>query len=302
MFLIYEGVDKVGKGTIEQLMNKRHGYQFVNIDRGPLGFIAYDKIYDRLTEDRLRIYEKEWNLIKNNCLVIYLYASEETSFKRILEHNEEMFNKGSLTAQAKIYKEVIDEYTTMMNCVEICTDSITPEAVCEIIENKLKWIDEVGVKGRILSEEVYRENGKYVQYKAFSQDFDFQDMKKLGVYNESIDRYYYEALRADIMEQLNKFKVGFNGKRQIVHVSNDCISFVQIKMPREEGDKLHIYVFQRSMDLENHDMNDILFFDDLVLKMIEEEFLDTMYRLEYVVHYNVSFPHRYLSGGGKFGK
>lgn len=54
--IILEGVDRSGKGTMWDEINRQTNYQHVIVDRGPIGFKTYAKIFNR-SEDLIRSYE-----------------------------------------------------------------------------------------------------------------------------------------------------------------------------------------------------------------------------------------------------
>ena len=51
MWVIFEGLDKVGKTTLEWDLHRATNFKHVVIDRGPVGYMVFDKIFDRETED-----------------------------------------------------------------------------------------------------------------------------------------------------------------------------------------------------------------------------------------------------------
>ena len=46
-FIILEGVDRTGKGTMQEAINKATNYKHIILDRGPIGFKAYCEIFSK---------------------------------------------------------------------------------------------------------------------------------------------------------------------------------------------------------------------------------------------------------------
>lgn len=134
MFLVFEGLDKTGKGTLEKLVGKLTNYEHIVIDRGPLGYIAYDTIHNRLTNKRLKMFESEWNMIKKDAIIIYCFARNETVRIRQIKHKEEVFTYERINRESKIYMKIITKYTGFKHCILVDTTYITPDECAEHIK------------------------------------------------------------------------------------------------------------------------------------------------------------------------
>ena len=134
MFLVFEGLDKTGKGTLEKLVGKLTNYEHVVVDRGPLGYIAYDTIHNRLTNKRLKMFESEWNMIKKDAIIIYCFARNETIRTRQIKHNEEVFTYERIKQESETYMNIISKYTKSKRCIFVDTTYTTPEQSAEYIK------------------------------------------------------------------------------------------------------------------------------------------------------------------------
>ena len=91
MWVIFEGLDKAGKTTLEWEFLKATNFKHIVIDRGPIGYMIFDKLFDRETklgnQDFIRQARK---IMKSkDFMVVYCFASEDVAAKRLDEHNEE---------------------------------------------------------------------------------------------------------------------------------------------------------------------------------------------------------------------
>lgn len=126
MFLVFEGLDKTGKGTLEKIVDKMTNFEHIIVDRGPIGYIVYDKIHGRETPDRLKNFEKEWDMIKDDSIIIYLYAKGEKIIERQKMHNEEVFTPDRVSREVKTYIKVLSDYTRFRRCILVDTTYRTP--------------------------------------------------------------------------------------------------------------------------------------------------------------------------------
>ena len=90
MFVIFEGLDKVGKGTLEHEFLKLTDFKHIVIDRGPVGYAVFDKLFGRLTRAGLKEYQKQVEMINESgqFYVIYLRADEAEVASRMRKWNE----------------------------------------------------------------------------------------------------------------------------------------------------------------------------------------------------------------------
>lgn len=94
MFILFEGLDKSGKTTLEWELLKATNFKYVVIDRGPAGYLTFDTIFDRFdSEDIARAvnYVNDISTIKDskNFFIVYCKVSEKIAMERLKAHNEE---------------------------------------------------------------------------------------------------------------------------------------------------------------------------------------------------------------------
>lgn len=90
MWVIFEGLDKAGKGTLEREFLKATNYKHMVIDRGPAGFLTFDKIFGRNTKesDRDFIYQARRIMDTSQFMIVYCFADKNVVDQRLKDHNE----------------------------------------------------------------------------------------------------------------------------------------------------------------------------------------------------------------------
>lgn len=90
MFVIFEGLDKAGKGTLEWEFLKATNFKHIVIDRGPAGYIVFDSLFNRQTDegDVEFIRNARLAMESGSFMVVYCRASSHIALKRIAEHSE----------------------------------------------------------------------------------------------------------------------------------------------------------------------------------------------------------------------
>ena len=76
VMVIIEGVDRTGKETLQQSLNKATDYKNMVMIRGPIGFLAYNKLYNKAV-DANEYLTLERQLKQVNHLVVYLTADTD---------------------------------------------------------------------------------------------------------------------------------------------------------------------------------------------------------------------------------
>lgn len=141
MWVIFEGLDKAGKGTLEWGLLKATNYKHIVIDRGPVGYMTFDKIFGRETKLGNQVFIKQARKVSKSkdFIVVYCYASEDVVTKRLKEHNEECpYNYGK--AQ-KLLRDNIRRFYNRERVIEIDTSIMTPDECVKLIVEKLKEIE-----------------------------------------------------------------------------------------------------------------------------------------------------------------
>lgn len=91
MWVIFEGLDKSGKGTLEWSFLKETNFRHIVIDRGPAGYATFDSLFGRLTRKNKDAHARSLSLMRAHpaeFLVVYCKVSTDIAMQRIQEHNE----------------------------------------------------------------------------------------------------------------------------------------------------------------------------------------------------------------------
>lgn len=135
MWVVFEGLDKAGKTTLEWEFLKATNFKHMVIDRGPMGYMTFDKLFDRETKlgNQDFIHQARKIMKSQDFMVVYCFASEEVAAKRLAEHNEECpYNYGK--AQ-KLLRDNVRRFYKPEKTLELDTSNMTiPECVKAIIE------------------------------------------------------------------------------------------------------------------------------------------------------------------------
>lgn len=140
MWVIFEGLDKAGKGTLEWEFLKTTNFKHMVIDRGPMGYMTFDKLFDRETKLGNQDFIHQARKITKNqdFMVVYCYASEDVVAKRLEEHNEECpYDYGK--AQ-KLLRDNIRRYYKSEKTLELDTSYKT---IAECVQLIIKKLEEV---------------------------------------------------------------------------------------------------------------------------------------------------------------
>lgn len=140
MWVIFEGLDKAGKGTLEWGLLKATNYKHIVIDRGPVGYMVFDKLFNRETKLGNQSFIHQARKISKNkdFMVVYCHASEDVVAKRLKEHNEECpYNYGK--AQ-KLLRDNIKRFYSQDKVIEIDTSNMMPDECVELIVEKIKGV------------------------------------------------------------------------------------------------------------------------------------------------------------------
>lgn len=140
MLVIFEGLDKVGKGTLELEFLKATNFKHIVIDRGPMGYMTFDKIFGRSTKlgDRDFIHLARKLTKSHDYMVVYCTADKSAVDQRLKDHNEEIsydYNKAQ-----KLYRDNIYRYYRSDKIVEIDTTYISVKDCVGLIIDKLKEV------------------------------------------------------------------------------------------------------------------------------------------------------------------
>ena len=134
MFVIFEGLDKAGKGTLEWEFLKATNFKHVVIDRGPAGYYVFDNIFNRSTLEGDIEFIKNAGVAMstNSFMVVYCKVPADVALKRIEEHNETCpYNYSKVQ---DLYDFCINTMYDKEKVVVIDTTKSIEECVSEIIK------------------------------------------------------------------------------------------------------------------------------------------------------------------------
>lgn len=140
MWIIFEGLDKVGKTTLEWELLKATNFKHIVIDRGPVGYLVFDKIFERETKlgNQEFIHQARKIMKSKDFMVVYCTANKDIVDARLKEHNESCpydYEKAQ-----KLYKNNIYRFYRDNKVIEIDTTSLSIERCIEIIIEKLEEV------------------------------------------------------------------------------------------------------------------------------------------------------------------
>ena len=147
VMVIIEGVDRTGKDTLQQSLNKATDYKNMVMIRGPIGFLAYNKLYNKAVDSNEYL-TMERQLKQVNHLVVYLTADTDELLQRFIDTNEEplreekdnanISRRQTIEMHKKIH-EIYYEYSTL-NKMTIDTTNLTTEEVAELVVKRINEI------------------------------------------------------------------------------------------------------------------------------------------------------------------
>lgn len=140
MFVVFEGLDKAGKGTLEWEFLKATNFKHMVIDRGPMGYMTFDKIFGRSTKlgDRDFIHYARKITKSDDYLIVYCTVNESVAKERLEAHNETCpYDYGE--AQ-QLYRRNIERYYKPEKVIEIDTTVLPVGRCVELIVEKLKEV------------------------------------------------------------------------------------------------------------------------------------------------------------------
>ena len=142
MWVIFEGLDKVGKTTLEWDLHRATNFKHVVIDRGPVGYMIFDKIFDRETEDGTKEYFKQIEMVNNSedFMVVYCTVEKETAEERLTLHGETC--PYDYAKAQKLYHDNVRRYYKPEKTLELDTTNKSIDECVELIVEKLKEVQQ----------------------------------------------------------------------------------------------------------------------------------------------------------------
>lgn len=142
MWIIFEGLDKSGKGTLEHEFLKQTNFEHIVIDRGPVGYMVFDRLFDRCTFLRAMTFTRYATQIfeSHDFMVVYCFADKNTVDKRLEEHNETCpYNY--LEAQT-LYRSAVEKCYNPKRTLMLDTTNNSVEDCVALIIQKLKEVQQ----------------------------------------------------------------------------------------------------------------------------------------------------------------
>ena len=140
MFVVFEGLDKAGKGTLELEFLKATNFKHIVIDRGPMGYMTFDKLFGRSTKlgDRDFIHYARKITKSNDYMIVYCVVDKRVAEERLKARNEECpydYDKAQ-----KLYRDNVHRYYRADKVMELDTTFLPVEHCVELIVEKLKEV------------------------------------------------------------------------------------------------------------------------------------------------------------------
>lgn len=139
MWVIFEGLDKSGKTTLEWEFLKATNFKHIVVDRGPAGYFVFDALFKRVMKNNKECYTKNLSVVNHNFMVVYCKAPIDIAMKRLEEHNEKCPYDYGL-AQL-IYDDAI-ECLYKQRGVQVVTIN-TEKPIDECVNEIIKKLEEV---------------------------------------------------------------------------------------------------------------------------------------------------------------
>lgn len=140
MFVIFEGLDKTGKTTLEWELLKATNFKHIVIDRGPVGYMTFDRLFGRSTKlgDRDFIHYARKITKSNDFMIVYCTTDKKVADERLKSHNETC-PYDYIRAQ-KIYRNNIRRYYRPDKILELDTTNLSIDECVTLIVEKLQEV------------------------------------------------------------------------------------------------------------------------------------------------------------------
>lgn len=140
MFVVFEGLDKAGKTTLEWEFLKATNFKHMVIDRGPMGYMTFDKIFGRSTKlgDRDFIHFARKITKSDDYMIVYCTVDKNVADERLKAHNETC--PYDYCKAQKLYRDNVHRYYRPDKVLEIDTTFLPIERCVELIVEKLKEV------------------------------------------------------------------------------------------------------------------------------------------------------------------
>lgn len=142
MFVVFEGLDKAGKTTLEWEFLKATNFKHMVIDRGPMGYMTFDKLFGRSTKlgDRDFIHYARKITKSNDYMIVYCVVDKKVAEERLKAHNETC--PYDYDEAQKLYRMNVRRFYQMNKVIELNTTNRSVEECVELIVQKLKEVQQ----------------------------------------------------------------------------------------------------------------------------------------------------------------
>lgn len=147
MWVIFEGLDKTGKTTLEWEFLKATNFKHVVVDRGPMGYMTFDKLFGRDTKlGNQEFIRQARKAMKSggNTFVVYCYADENVVNERLKKHGEKLLKevepyKGRSYAKVqKLYATNVVRYYKPERTLMLDTTNKSIDECIRLIKEKIE--------------------------------------------------------------------------------------------------------------------------------------------------------------------
>lgn len=140
MWVIFEGLDKAGKTTLEWEFLKATNFKHMIIDRGPVGYMVFDKLFGRSTKlgDQDFIHHARKIMKSKDYMVVYCTVDKKVADKRLKKHKETC-PYDYIKAQ-KLYRDNIRRYYRTEKTLELDTTNLPVDECVKMIIEKLEEV------------------------------------------------------------------------------------------------------------------------------------------------------------------
>lgn len=144
MWVVFEGLDKSGKGTLELEFLKATNFKHVVVDRGPVGYMTFDKVFGRETKqgNHKFIQQARKCIRTKDFMIVYCVADKNTAMKRIKENNETCPYDYEMAQ--KIYDDNIRKFYKEQKVIKVNTSEMTVQECISKIVGKLEELQKKG--------------------------------------------------------------------------------------------------------------------------------------------------------------
>ena len=131
--IIWEGPDRSGKDTLRMALDKKTDYTMINVVRGPIGYITYNRIYNKGQDEKAFI--ETAKILEDISYILYINVPISELTRRIFETNEKLRGNLHIEEHVKMYERVIEESVKewgLKNVFSISNDRPIFEVIDEI--------------------------------------------------------------------------------------------------------------------------------------------------------------------------